>query len=304
MASNLKRSKRTVGKRLTDIQSRVSTIEKRPAAKALGAAAVATANLAPGAVGGWMVDEDSIYAGIKTSSGSYAPVGSLTISSDGHNTANKYRIDTNGDAYFAGVLSAPSGTIGGFTISSSALTGSYSDATTSSVLELGTDAQIKTRYDYTGIMTSNYTEIYLNKVDDEGGITIIGDFSGSVETTRIKSSFVQSRSIFRDNEYSYSDVRLKSNVAPLNADVSTSIIKNLNPVTYVMNNAPDVERHGLIAQDVYEVYPEIVHVGTEDVNDMPWAIDYSRLTVILVSVVKDMISVIEDLEDRVSKIES
>jgi hypothetical protein len=113
LASNLKRSKRTVGKRLTDIQSRVSTIEKRPAAKSLASAAVSTTNLAPGAVGGWMIDSDAIYTGVKTNSGSYAPAGSVTISSDGHISANKFRIDSNGDAFFSGSLSAATGTFSG-----------------------------------------------------------------------------------------------------------------------------------------------------------------------------------------------
>lgn len=130
MASNLKRNKRTVGKRLTDIQNRVSTIEKRPAAKALSDAAVATTNLAPGAVGGWMVDADALYIGVKTASGSYSPAGSMTISSDGHISAHKFRLDSNGDAVFAGVLNAPSGSIGGWTIGTSGL---YSGSGFSSV---------------------------------------------------------------------------------------------------------------------------------------------------------------------------
>lgn len=118
MASNLKRSKRTVGKRLTDIQSRVSTIEKRPAAKALSDAAVATTNLAPGAVGGWMVDADALYIGVKTASGSYSPAGSMTISSDGHISANQFRIDSNGDALFKGKISGGTIDIGDFDTSS------------------------------------------------------------------------------------------------------------------------------------------------------------------------------------------
>jgi hypothetical protein len=134
LASNLKRSKRTVGKRLTDIQSRVSTIEKRPAAKALSDAAVATANLEPGAVGGWMIDTDAIYTGVKTASGSYAPAGSVTISSDGHITANKFRIDSNGDAFFSGSLSAATGTFSG---SLSAATGTFSGSITAGTIDIG-----------------------------------------------------------------------------------------------------------------------------------------------------------------------
>ncbi len=113
MASNLRRSKRTVGRRLVDLQTKVSGLQKRVGPVSIGQNAVSTSSLQPGAVGGWVVDANSIYTGTKTATGSFAPTGSITIGSDGHITANKFRIDANGDAFFTGAISGGTIDIGG-----------------------------------------------------------------------------------------------------------------------------------------------------------------------------------------------
>ncbi len=113
MASNLRRSKRTVGRRILDLQTKVSGLQKRVGPVSIGENAVSTASLQPGAVGGWVVDANSIYTGTKTATGSFAPTGSITIGSDGHITANKFRIDANGDAFFTGAISGGTIDIGG-----------------------------------------------------------------------------------------------------------------------------------------------------------------------------------------------
>ncbi len=118
MASNLKRSKRTVGQRLIDLQTKVSGLQKRVGPVELGTNAVSTASLQPGAIGGWVVDVTSIYTGVKTATGSFAPAGSITIGSDGHITASKFRIDANGNAFFTGAISGGTIDIGDFDTSS------------------------------------------------------------------------------------------------------------------------------------------------------------------------------------------
>ena len=50
MASNLRRSKRTVGKRISDLQSRVSYLQKRPAPRRIGNRVIRGTQLVPGAV--------------------------------------------------------------------------------------------------------------------------------------------------------------------------------------------------------------------------------------------------------------
>jgi hypothetical protein len=85
---------------------------------------VSTANLQPGAVGGWIVDSNAIYSGTKSASGSYASTGSITIGSspNGYISANKFRIDANGDAFFTGSITGATGTFSG-SLSGATITG-------------------------------------------------------------------------------------------------------------------------------------------------------------------------------------
>jgi hypothetical protein len=75
-----------------------------------------------GNIGGWIVDENSIYTGVKTATGSFAPSSSITIGSDGHITANKFRIDANGNAFFTGSITGATGTFSG-SLSGATITG-------------------------------------------------------------------------------------------------------------------------------------------------------------------------------------
>jgi hypothetical protein len=66
-----------------------------------------------GTVGGWTLDTDAIYTGTKTGTGSYtSTAGHVTIGSDGHISAKEFRIDADGNAFFAGDISAATGTFG------------------------------------------------------------------------------------------------------------------------------------------------------------------------------------------------
>lgn len=65
-----------------------------------------------GKIGGWIIDSDSIYSGTKQTSNNYSTSG-ITLSSVGALRAKQFRIDTNGNAYFSGSLSAATGTFSG-----------------------------------------------------------------------------------------------------------------------------------------------------------------------------------------------
>lgn len=65
-----------------------------------------------GSIGAWNIDSDSIYSGSKQISNDYTYSG-ITLSSAGALRAKQFRIDTNGNAYFKGTLSAAGGTFSG-----------------------------------------------------------------------------------------------------------------------------------------------------------------------------------------------
>lgn len=62
-----------------------------------------------GSIGGWTIDSNSLFAGTKTLSGSFAPSpGEMTIGSDGHISAHQFLVTSNGN------LKARNGTLGPF----------------------------------------------------------------------------------------------------------------------------------------------------------------------------------------------
>ena len=61
-----------------------------------------------------------------------------------------------------------------------------------------------------------------------------------------------------------SDYRIKSNIQPLTS--AAGLVKNLNPVTYTLNHAPEYTHAGFIAHELQEVAPQAVS-GTKDATE-------------------------------------
>ena len=160
------------------------------------------------------IDAGSITAGtiaagrISTSSLTSANIDAAritagVISSDRITSASIAAGVITADKITAGTLTgvtvnATVGNIGGFVIGPSVLTSDYSDNgsfdTIDATLSLGQNAQIFTRWENYIIAAgvTIFTEIYLNKVDDQGGIVLTGNFSGSTQTTKVRPAFVVS----------------------------------------------------------------------------------------------------------------
>ena len=75
-----------------------------------------------GSVAGWTIDSDAIFAGTNDQSGYTAAGITISSTSGGSIHAKQFYIDTSGNAFFAGALSAASGTFAG---ALSAATGSF-----------------------------------------------------------------------------------------------------------------------------------------------------------------------------------
>ena len=95
----------------------------------------------------------------------------------------------------------------------------------------------------------------------------------------------------------YSDENLKTNIEPMQDALST--VKKLRGVTYDWRNTGENDI-GFIAQEVQRVVPEVVTQthASEDV----FAMDYARLTAILVEGMKEQQNQIEYLQNVVSQI--
>lgn len=181
MASNLRRSKRTVGKRITDIDKKVERLRKANAPTRVGENVISDTNLSADITANKVTAGTLIGVEIKAGTPYGSPV--------------KYPFSVSS----TGVVNSVSGTIGAFTLSTSTLTAESvlaggSGITTTTELSLGNSGQIYSRWEYVNQAAGVdvYSETYINRRDDFGGITIEGDTDGSVQKTVLKGSVVKS----------------------------------------------------------------------------------------------------------------
>lgn len=107
-----------------------------------------------GTIGGWTLDSNSLFSGTKTASGSYTPTtGQMTIGSDGHISANKFRINSDGSLFATGADISGAVTATTLSASSSGRIGPF-DFTDSGMNSISYNAE-------------NYMQIY-----DYGDITV------------------------------------------------------------------------------------------------------------------------------------
>lgn len=95
---------------------------------------------------------------------------------------------------------------------------------------------------------------------------------------------------------SNSDERLKENIYPI--DNALSRVGQIEGVYFDWKKGGE-RQVGVIAQQVQKVLPEVV---SED-KDSYLSVDYSKLVPLLVEAINEQNSVIQDLEDRISKLE-
>ena len=89
----------------------------------------------------------------------------------------------------------------------------------------------------------------------------------------------------------YSDKRLKTDIQSLD---NRGL---LNPVSYTKDNKRQI---GFIAQEVQEVYPELI---TEDTNGY-LSLNYQQLTAVLSSQINDLYSIIDELKLEISRLKT
>lgn len=117
-----------------------------------------------------------------------------------------------------------------------------------------------------------------------GNVGIGGVASG---TERLK---VHGDILATGNVTAYSDRRLKSDIVKLKDALNK--IDKLNGYTYVMNDKPST---GLIAQEVLEVLPEVVH-GSEETT---YSLAYGNMTGIIIEAIKELREKVLELENKI-----
>ena len=142
--------------------------------------------------------------------------------------------------------------------------------------------------------TSVYAGIFRHESTTSGAyIQFITD--GGVETGRIYDSGGTMQYA------SSSDARLKTNVQPMGNALQSVLA--LNPCTYDMRRGEHtvIASAGLIAQEVYDIYPYAVGVGGENENTNPWSVDYGKLTPLLIAAIKELQAEVSALKTQLMK---
>ena len=84
-----------------------------------------------------------------------------------------------------------------------------------------------------------------------------------------------------------SDKRLKENISSTHYGLSTLMKMNVTDYNFISDNKK-VLQTGMLAQELYTVYPQAVMVGGADAATNPWMVDYSKLTPVVVKAVQEL----------------
>lgn len=96
-----------------------------------------------------------------------------------------------------------------------------------------------------------------------------------------------------------SDVRLKKNI--IDSKLGREALKNIQVKDYQYLDNDSITIQGLLAQELYIVYPQAVTKGTDEVDEngklkRPWMVDYGKLTPLLIKSVQEQQAEIDALK--------
>jgi len=171
------------------------------------------------------------------------------------------------------------------------LTSLVTDSNDSNVLQISGEVKA-TRFHgdgtgITGLTDSKWLEDNddVNNIYYSAGNVGIGGTPSSTNKLKVTGDILAS-----GNVTAYSDRRLKSDIVKLKDALNK--IDKLNGYTYVMNDKPST---GLIAQEVLEVLPEVVH-GSEETT---YSLAYGNMTGIIIEAIKELREKVLELENKI-----
>jgi trimeric autotransporter adhesin len=90
-----------------------------------------------------------------------------------------------------------------------------------------------------------------------------------------------------------SDERLKENIKPTAFGLTDLMKIQVKDYTYI-GDKNATQQTGYLAQQLYTVFPNAVHVGGDDAKTNPWMVDYGRMTPLLVKSIQDQQQIIDE----------
>jgi trimeric autotransporter adhesin len=90
-----------------------------------------------------------------------------------------------------------------------------------------------------------------------------------------------------------SDERLKENIIPTKYGINDLMKIQIKDYNYI-GDKTGAQQTGYLAQQLYTVFPNAVHVGGADAKTDPWMVDYGRITPLLVKSIQDQQQIIDE----------
>lgn len=167
--------------------------------------------------------------------------------------------------------------------------------------ETGAMIQKLLRFDLLAPSKGPYGVVFPTPIPSAPKLTAFGTLQ-KFDLAQIESE-VLNDSLYLD-VFAGSDLRLKSNVAPIQDALSKVLLLNGITHTWKKNvpvSNPKTRRAGLIAQQVATQMPELVR---EDQSTGVLAVDYQKLNSYLVESIKDLNKIILKQDARIRKLEA
>ena len=232
-----------------------------------------------------------------------------TITMKSKSGATVFGFDGNGNLTISGKITATSGSIAGFTIYGDRLQGGnctlYSDAG-GGELKLG-DVTLD-GYGGLGInrnVAIDPGHLYVTgDIDAEGGMGSDGDISTGGDVHAVGTFYANlpnssgGETVYWGTNtqrfvYHGSSRKYKKDITSVTEKEAQKILK-LNPVTFVYkDDEEEALQHGLIAEEVYELYPEMIGMKKGEIDSM----HYEQLWAPLIKIVQMQDTRIKQLEE-------
>ena len=148
----------------------------------------------------------------------------------------------------------------------------------------------------TGVST-----LYLN--NDGGNVILIGSGSGNVgigTTNPGGYKLYVNGSLYASSYYCASDIRLKKDIQELNGTLEK--IMNLHPISFVWDEKSEKAGKkdiGISGQEIEKYFPELVFKN----DDGYISVDYSKLSVVAISAIKEQQKIIEEQAQKIKILE-
>jgi len=206
---------------------------------------------------------------------------------DGYGTPSALKLGSNcNGATICGTLSCDNIVSSGIDLGSDVIVGdnyirieNCTEATlasTNNALQIGTSTSTNLVFDCNEIQARNNGSGTILNLNPAGGTVSVGanlDITGSATAVSYNST---------------SSKRFKTNIAPLTN--ALDILQKLEGVRFDWKETGNSDI-GFIAEEVNKVLPEVVQ---KDENNEPLAIDYGKITSILIEAVKELVTIINN----------